>query len=476
MSSIRETVSEAAAKVSQKVQDAAEMMHDKVLGAAPKQRQAYALDASDKTKQAKPTSNKAVVWTGKCTVEVKDIGYPKHQMPDGTPIDHGVILKVVATNICGSDLHMYRGTAPGTNRGMVLGHEITGQVFDMGPAVTRFEVGDIVSVPFNVSCGTCDNCHEMKTSACLKSNPSMAGGAYGFAGAGGWDGGQAEYVLVPWADHQLLKLPKEVAMDKLTSGLTFLSDIFPTAFDGAVKAGVKAGDIVYVAGAGPVGLCAARSAFLLGASVVFVADKNAERLKLAASIGCNTIDLSKLSGGSSDPQSIYAEIERQLPSWKNGPHELVDCAIDCVGYEACGLGREKDKHIDEASINACIKVTKAGGGIGIPGLYPMGDLGAPNSDNAKGLLHLNFGEAWMKGQTLAGGQCPVISHNKNLMKTIIHDRVNLEQLLNVKLITLDEAPAAYKTFNEGEPCKYVIDPHGMIAEHRRNKAAGSERK
>jgi glutathione-independent formaldehyde dehydrogenase len=145
---------------------------------------------------------------------------------------------------------------------------------------------------------------------------------------------------------------------------------FRAGYNGALQAGVGVGSIVYIAGAGPVGLCCARSCFLLGAAEVFVADSQPHRLKLAASIGCKTIDLNKMSGGSHDSDSIMAEITRQLPAWKNGPHKIVDAAVDCVGYECSGVGREVDKHIDEQVLNTCFKVTKAGGKVGIPGLYP----------------------------------------------------------------------------------------------------------
>lgn len=152
--------------------------------------------------------------------------------------------------------------------------------------------------------------------------------------------------------------------------LSRLLDIFPTGYNGAVQAGVGAGSLVYIAGAGPVGLCAAKSCFLLGAAEVFIADKYEDRLALAASIGCKTINLNKLKGGQFDSDAVYAEIERQLPPWKNGPHQLVDAAIDCVGYEACGVGKEVDKRVDECVLNTCFKVTKAGGKVGLPGLYP----------------------------------------------------------------------------------------------------------
>jgi len=448
-------------KISEKVQDSLESVQDKILGAPP-ERASASVSADEARKAGKPERNLSVVWTGPKQVELRDMGYPKMETPWGTPIDHGVILKVVASNICGSDLHMYRGTAPGTTRGMVFGHEITGEVFEVGSGVERFQKGDLVSVPFNIGCGKCSNCDKMFSNACLRCNQDMPGAAYGYAGAGGWRGGQAEYVLVPYADYNLLSLPKEAGMEKILT-MAFLSDILPTGYHGALQAKVSVGSIVYIAGAGPVGLCAAMSSFLMGASVVFVADQNAERLQLAKSIGCNVIDLTKLSGGKADAKAIKAEIEQQLPEWKNGPHDIVDASIDCVGYEGCGLGRQSTKQIDEQVINTCFTVTKAGGAIGIPGFYPMMDEGGPNADNKAGVYHLQFGACWMKGLQLGMGQCPVKAHNKELMKCILHDRIKLEQLLNVKVISLSEVPAAYERFNEGEAVKYVIDPHGMIA-------------
>jgi len=163
-----------------------------------------------------------------------------------------VILKVIATNICGSDQHMVRGrtnAAPG----LVLGHEMTGEVIEKGRDVECINIGDLVSVPFNVACGSCTSCREQQTALCLTTNPPFAGAAYGFADMGGWTGGQTEYVLVPFADFNLLKFPdKEQAVAKIQD-LTMLSDILPTGFHAAVNAGVDAGSIVYIAGAGPVG-------------------------------------------------------------------------------------------------------------------------------------------------------------------------------------------------------------------------------
>lgn len=211
--------------------------------------------------------NRGVVYLGQHKVEVQSIDFPKMQNPAGKKITHGVILKVVATNICGSDQHMVRGrtTAPS---GMVLGHEITGEIIEAGEDVEYLKVGDLVTVPFNVACGRCRTCREQQTGVCLNVNPGRAGGAYGYVDMGGWVGGQAEYVMVPYADFNLIKFPdKQQAMEKIRD-LTMLSDILPTGFHGAVSAGVGVGSIVYIAGAGPVGLAAAASAQILGAALV----------------------------------------------------------------------------------------------------------------------------------------------------------------------------------------------------------------
>ena len=254
------------------------------------------------------TGNKAVAYKGPGKVELIDIDYPSFELKDGPGVNpanvgrkvrHGVILKTVATNICGSDQHMVRGrtTAPSD---LVLGHEITGEVVEVGPDVEFIKVGDICSVPFNIACGRCRNCKERKTGICLNVNPDRPGSAYGYVDMGGWVGGQAEYVLVPYADWNLLKFPdRDQALEKILD-LAMLSDIFPTGFHGAVTAGVGVGSTVYIAGAGPVGLAAAASAQLLGAAVVIVGDLNEDRLAQARSFGCETVDVSKGGPGRAD--------------------------------------------------------------------------------------------------------------------------------------------------------------------------------
>ena len=235
--------------------------------------------------------NRGVVYLKPGKVEVRDIDDPKLEAPDGRRIEHGVILKVISTNICGSDQHMVRGRTTALP-GLVLGHEITGEVIEKGIDVEMLEIGDIVSVPFNVACGRCRCCKSQDTGVCLTVNPARAGGAYGYVDMGGWIGGQAKYVTVPYADFNLLKFPdRDKAMAKIRD-LTMLSDILPTGFHGAVKAGVGVGSIVYVAGAGPVGLAAAASARILGAAVVMIGDFNKERLAHAKKVGFEPIDLS----------------------------------------------------------------------------------------------------------------------------------------------------------------------------------------
>src|SRR5437870_5222242 len=245
--------------------------------------------------------NKAVAYIGPGKVEVQSIDYPKLELRDGPGVhpknvgrkcEHGVILKCVSTNICGSDQHMVRGrtTAPS---GLILGHEITGEVIELGRDVEFVKKGDLVSVPFNIACGRCRNCKQGKTGICLNVNPDRPGSAYGYVDMGGWIGGQANFVLVPYADWNLLRFPdRDQALEKILD-LTMLSDIFPTGFHGAVTAGVGVGSTVYVAGAGPVGLAAATSAQLLGAAVVIVGDMNQARLAQARGFGCETIDLTK---------------------------------------------------------------------------------------------------------------------------------------------------------------------------------------
>ncbi|WP_314507702.1 formaldehyde dehydrogenase, glutathione-independent [uncultured Microbacterium sp.] len=404
------------------------------------------------------SGNRAVAYEGPGVVKVIDTDYPDFELHDGPGVNpanvgrkipHGAILRTVATNICGSDQHMVRGrtTAPA---GLVLGHEITGEVVEVGPDVEFIRVGDIVSVPFNISCGRCRNCKEGKTGICLNVNPDRPGSAYGYVDMGGWVGGQAEYVLVPYADWNLLRFPdRDQALEKILD-LAMLSDIFPTGFHGAVTAGVGVGSTVYIAGAGPVGLAAAAGAQLLGAAVVIVGDLNEDRLAQARSFGCETVNVG--SGAVPD------QLEQLL-----GVPE-VDAAVDAVGFEARSEGHGASaKEAPATVLNSLMDVTAAGGAVGIPGLYVTGDPGAVDDAAKVGSLSISLGTGWAKSLSFTTGQCPVMRYNRQLMMAILHDKVHIAAAVNAKAISLDDAPRGYAEFDAGAATKYVLNPNGYIA-------------
>ncbi len=392
------------------------------------------------------SDNRGVVYLGKDKVEVQSIDDPKMEAPDGRAITHGVILKVVSTNICGSDQHMVRGRTT-AQQGLVLGHEITGEVIEMGADVEMLQKGDLVSVPFNVACGRCRTCHEGHTGVCLTVNPGRAGGAYGYVDMGGWVGGQARYVMVPYADFNLLRFPDKAQAMARIRDLTMLSDILPTGFHGAVSAKVGVGSTVYVAGAGPVGLAAAASARILGAAVVMIGDFNAERLAHAKAVGFEPIDLSK--------HDRLGEIVAQTI----GVPE-VDSFIDCVGFEARGhAGGEQPAVV----LNQAMQLTRAAGSIGIPGLYVTEDPGATEEAAKTGNLSLRFGQGWAKSQNFHTGQTPTLRYNRQLMQAILHGRLPIAEIVNATVIPLDQAAQGYKSFDDGAAKKFVLDPHGMLA-------------
>jgi glutathione-independent formaldehyde dehydrogenase len=402
--------------------------------------------------------NRGVAYIEPGKVEVQNIDFPELELKDGPGVHpdnvgrkapHGAILRIVSTNICGSDQHMVRGrtTAPA---GLILGHEITGEVIETGSDVEFIKQGDLVSVPFNIACGRCRNCKEGDTGVCLNTNPDRPGSAYGYVDMGGWVGGQANFVMVPYADWNLLKFPdKDQAMEKILD-LTMLSDIFPTGYHGCVSAGVAPGSTVYVAGAGPVGLAAAHSAQFLGAAVVIVGDLIPERLEQARSFGCETVDVSK-----GHPQDQIEEI-LGVPE--------VDCAVDAVGFEARGHGEEGSAVEEPATVlNSIMELTRAGGNLGIPGLYVTGDPGAVDEAAKVGSLSIRIGLGWAKSHVITTGQCPVMRYHRGLMHAILNDRVQIAKAVNATVITLDEAPQGYEHFDSGVAKKFVLDPNDLIA-------------
>jgi glutathione-independent formaldehyde dehydrogenase len=391
--------------------------------------------------------NRGVVFLGQNKVEVQSIDFPKMQDPSGKKIGHGVILKVVSTNICGSDQHMVRGrtTAP---TGMVLGHEITGEVIELGSDVEYIEKGDLVTVPFNVACGRCRTCRAQETGVCLNVNPGRAGGAFGYVDMGGWVGGQAEYVMVPYADFNLIPFPdKDQAMSKIKD-LTMLSDILPTGFHGAVNAGVGVGSTVYVAGAGPVGLATAASAYILGAAVVLIGDMNAERLRHAESVGYVPVDLTK----SDNLGELIAKIV--------GKPE-VDAAIDAVGFEAKAQGKDGEE-APAIVLNSLMTIVRAAGSIGIPGLYVTEDPGAKDEAGKTGNLKMRFGLGWAKSHRFYTGQTPVLKYSRQLMQAILHDRLPIAKIVNATVLPLSDAAQGYADFDRGAAKKFVLDPHGLL--------------
>jgi glutathione-independent formaldehyde dehydrogenase len=227
-----------------------------------------------------------------------------------------------------------------------------------------------------------------------------------------------------------------------------LSDIFPTGYHGCYTAGVTTGSTVYIAGAGPVGLAAATAAQLLGAAVVIVGDLNEERLAQARSFGCEAVDVSK-----GEPKD---QIEQIL-----GEPE-VDCAVDAVGFEAHGHGQDATQERPATVLNSLMEITRAGGALGIPGLYVTGDPGASDEAAKVGSLSIRLGLGWAKSHAFYTGQCPVMKYNRRLMMAILHDRVQIAKNVNATVIPLEEAPRGYAEFDQGAARKYLLDPNGMV--------------
>jgi glutathione-independent formaldehyde dehydrogenase len=364
---------------------------------------------------------KAVVYRGPREVTVEDV-------PDAT-IEHpaDAIIRITTTNICGSDLHMYEGRT-NVEEGTVLGHENMGIVEEVGPACFYVKKGDRVSVPFNIACGVCRNCQTGWTSYCTNTNPTegVDGAAYGYANMGPYRGGQADYLRVPHADFNLLQLPPG---DEYENDFAMLSDIFPTGYHGAVLGEVGPGHSVAVFGAGPVGLMAAHSSFIRGATRVFVVDKEPDRLKLADRLGAEPIDISN-----GDPVGQITE--------SNGGE--VDRGIEAVGYQAHDpSGREHP----ELVLDNLVQVVRSTGAIGVVGVYVPEDPGADDEKDQEGRYAWNYGQFFQKGQRMGTGQCPVKRYNRKLRDLIVAGRAEPSFIVSHEL-SLAEAPEGYSNFDE----------------------------
>jgi glutathione-independent formaldehyde dehydrogenase len=363
---------------------------------------------------------KALVYNGPCDVQVKDMPDAKIEKPTD------VLVRITTTNICGSDLHMYEGRT-NMETGRILGHENLGEVIEVGNAVQRVKVGDVVCLPFNIGCGFCENCERGYSGFCLTANPGTAGAAYGFAGMGPYSGGQAELLRVPFGDYNCQVLPED-AKEK-ENDYVMLSDIFPTGYHATELAGVKPGDSVVIYGAGPVGLMATMSAFLKGASQVFVVDTHKDRLALAEKMGAVAIDDTEGGG------------VQQIMDLTNG--QGTDCGCECVGYQCCD---KHGKEVPALTMNNLVQTVKATGGIGVIGVFLPQDPGAQDALAKEGKLAFDFGNFWFKGQKIGTGQANVKHYNRQLAKLIHTGKAKPSSIISHEL-ALDEAPQAYKNFD-----------------------------
>lgn len=361
-------------------------------------------------------------------------------MPDAKierPTD--ALVKIVVTNICGSDLHMYEGRTE-MESGRILGHENLGQVIETGDAIDRVKVGDWVCLPSNIACGFCENCERGLTGFCLTCNPGSAGAAYGFADMGPYSGGQAELLRVPYADFNCLVLPQDAEEKQLD--YIMLSDIWPTGWHATELAGVKPGESVAIYGAGPVGLMAAYSAMIKGAGKVMVVDRHPGRLKLAASIGAIPVD-------DSGEQSVerVVELTRGVGA---------DRGCECVGYRCHDHRGEEVNNLTTNNLVASVRPT---GGLGVVGVFVPEDPKGPDKLAKHGKMAFGFGAFWFKGQSIRTGQANVKVYNRYLCSLIETGRAKPSFVVSHTL-PLDEAPKAYKHFDDRDDgwTKVVLKP------------------
>jgi threonine dehydrogenase-like Zn-dependent dehydrogenase len=389
---------------------------------------------------------KALCWVGKSTVEIQTVDDPRILNP------HDAIIKVTRTAICGSDLHLFNGFIPTMEEGDILGHEFMGIVEEVGKEVTNLKRGDRVVVPFTIACGKCGFCKKKIWSACDNTNPNahLMEAAYGYSGSGlfgfshmmgGYAGGQAQYVRVPFANVGPLKIENNLPDEKVL----FLSDILPTGYMAAENAQIQEGDTVAVWGCGPVGQFAIASAFMLGAGRVIAIDRLPERLELARSLGAITVDYSE------EDVSVLTALKDLTGG--TGP----DACIDAVGLEAhstylqgiydvvkTALMLETDR---PSVLRQAIQAVRKGGTLSIPGVYG-------------GLLDkVPFGAAFGKGITMKMGQTNMHTYMKPLLDRIEEGQIDPSYIISHR-ISLEEAPEMYKVWRDKKEnvTKIVIDP------------------
>jgi len=363
---------------------------------------------------------RALVYQGPKDVAVVDVPDARIEAPTDA------VVRITTTNICGSDLHMYEGRTD-IETGRTFGHENMGVVEEIGSGVTRLKKGDRVSLPFNIACGHCRNCTEGRTAFCLETNPGTAGAAFGFADMGPYQGGQAEYLRVPFADFNALHLPQGTEHE---NDFTMLSDIFPTGWHGVELSGLRPGDSVVVMGAGPVGLMAALSAQIKGASAVYVVDRAPDRLALAEKMGAVAVDDSK-----GDPVEQLLELTDGVGT---------DRGVEAVGWQAHDhTGAEKPG----TTIETLVGSVRATGGIGVVGVFVPQDPGAATEGAKEGRFAFPYGDFWFKGLSMGTGQANVKAYNRQLRDLIIAGKASPGSIVSHEL-SLADGPDAYKNFDD----------------------------
>jgi len=378
---------------------------------------------------------KAVVYHGPRNVSVDEVPDARIEKPTDA------LVRITSTNICGSDLHMYEGRTD-FEEGRIFGHENVGEIVEVGGAVEKVHVGDMISAPFNVSCGHCENCEHGLTNYCLYANPDpkIAGAAYGFADMGPWAGGQAELLRVPWADFDALRLPEDAR--ERQDDYVMLSDIFPTGYHAVEMSGLQPGETIVILGGGPVGQMAALSAITKGASKVMVVDRHPDRLRLAQEIGAMPIDDSRVN-----PVETVMQETNGLGA---------DRGAECVGYQA----HDPQGHENNSmTLNELVESVRFTGGIGTVGVYVPMDPGGPDDLAKQGKARFEFGNFWFKGQHMGTGQCPVKRYNRHLRSLIAENKVKPSWIVSHDL-PLEQAPEAYKHFDAREDgwTKVVLHP------------------
>lgn len=378
---------------------------------------------------------KGLVYEGARDVRVKDVPDARIERPTD------VLVRITATNICGSDLHMYEGRTD-LESGMILGHENLGEVAEVGSGVERIRVGDRVCLPFNIGCGFCRNCEDGLTAFCLTvhPDPNMAGAAFGFAGMGPFNGGQAEYLRVPFGDFNCLRLPEDA--DEKQDDYVMVADIFPTGWHATRLAGLRPGETCVVYGAGPVGLMAAYSAMLQGASKAMIVDRHPDRLRLAEQIGVIPIDDSKV-----DPV-------QQVVDHTKG--RGADRGCECVGYQAHDPQGVEHSNM---TMNNLVNSVRFTGGIGVVGIFLPSDPRSEDELERNGQIAFDMGAFWFKGQKVGTGQANVKAYNRRLRDLIHEGRAKPSWIVSHDL-PLQRAPEAYECFDRRDEgwTKVVLKP------------------